>query len=142
MAMWRTAGQSGYITPEVLGLPKAPRVERKSQVGTRPMGEQSGYTPPCRLGFRQRSTRGTEVHITIISVSAVAKALRVEERSQMATWTTFGKSGYNTPPLLGVPNTLHRGRGVTNGYLAQTWAKGLHRPCRLSVPNALRGERE
>ena len=88
----------------------------------------------------------------------------------MATWPTCGQRGYITPAVLGVPNTqrgnknqkwllgphvgkvatsplpswgsptLNAERTMRNGYLAHMWAKWLHHPCRLGVPNVERGD--
>ena len=88
----------------------------------------------------------------------------------MSTWPTCGQKGYITPAVLGVPNaqhgdnnekcllgphvgkvatsplpswgspTLNAGTTMRNGYLAHMWAKWLHHPCPLGVPNAQRGE--
>ena len=90
----------------------------------------------------------------------------------MATWPTCGKRGYITPAVLGVPNaqrgdnnekcllgphggkvatsplpswgsqTLNAGTTMRNGYLAHMWAKWLHHPCRLGVPNVERGDND
>ena len=48
MAMWPTCGQSGYITPAVLGIPNTRG--QKPEMATRPTCGQSGYTTPAVLG--------------------------------------------------------------------------------------------
>ena len=118
MATWPTCGQSGYITPAVLGVPNAQRGDNNEKwllgqhvgkVATSPLPSwgspthnagttmRNGYLAhmwakrlhhPCRLGGPQHSTRG--------------------QQCQMATWPTCGQRGYITPAVLGVPNTQCR----------------------------------
>ena len=64
----------------------------------------------CRLGGPQRSTRG--------------------QQSQMAMWSTCGKSGCITPAVVAFP-TLSAWTTMRNGYVVHTWAKWLHHRCHL-----------
>ena len=114
MATPSTRGQSGYITPAVLGVPNADPGNKKQKwlpgphvgkVATSRLPFQgspmlsagtnirNGYLPhmwakglhhPCRLGGPQRLAQG--------------------QKTEMATWPTCGQSGYITPAVLGVPN--------------------------------------
>ena len=71
---------------------------------------------PCRLGGPQRSARG--------------------QKSEMATWATYGLSAYITPALLG-SSTLNAGTTFRNGYVAHMWAQRQHEPGRLGGPERL-----
>ena len=106
-ATWPTCGQSGYITPAVLGVPNAqrggknwkclggPHVGKVATCPTLSAGTKirNGHVAhmwvkwlhhPCRLGGPQRPARG--------------------QKSVMATWLTWGQKGYITRAILGVPN--------------------------------------
>ena len=114
MATWPTCGQSGYITPAVLGVPKAAQENRKqkwlpdphvAKVANSPLptwgspmlsaGTKDGNGYPahlwarwlhhlCRLGGSQRSAR--------------------EQKTEMATRLTCGQGGYITSAVWGGPN--------------------------------------
>ena len=59
MAAWPTCGQSGYITPAVLGVPNAQRGDNKTEMATRPTCGQNGYITPVLLGA-PNAQRGDE----------------------------------------------------------------------------------
>ena len=48
--MWPTCGQSGYITPAVLGVPNAQRGDKRSEMATWPTCGQNGYITLAVLG--------------------------------------------------------------------------------------------
>ena len=73
MAMLPTCGQSGYITPAILGVPNAVLGSATLSAGTKP---GNGYVAhmwakwlhhPCRLRGLQRSARGQESEIFVLS---------------------------------------------------------------------------
>ena len=72
---------------------------------------------PCRPGGLQCAARG--------------------QKLEMATWPTYGQSGYITPTVLGVFNavlgsvTLSAGTKPRNGYMAYMWAQWLRHLCPL-----------
>ena len=156
---WPTNGQSGNITPSVLGSPNALHGDQSlngPQVGkaaTSPLpsggslmlctGKNSHMAQkwakrlhhPCLLGGPECSARGTNLK-----------------------WPKNGQSGNITPAFLGVPNALHReqisngpqvGKAATsplpsrgfpmlctgkNADMAHKWARRLHHHCLLGRP--------
>ena len=90
MATWPTCGQSGYITPAILGVPNAVLGSATLSAGTKPRNGYVGHMwakwlhHPCHLGDPKRFARG--------------------QKSVIATWPTCGQSGYITPAVWGVPN--------------------------------------
>ena len=141
---WPTCGDSGYLTPAVLGVPNAlhghkirngPHVgivatyplpsgvpNAKSEMGN--MWTQ-WLTNPYRVGGPQCSSRGqnqkwpTCGHSGYLTpaVSGVAKA----KHEQNQKWPTCGDSGYLPLAVSGVPNALH-GDKIRNGPHVGTMA--------------------
>ena len=119
-AMWHTCGQSGSITPAVLGLPNAQRtdINQKWLCGTHVGKVVTSYITLALVGVRQRLPWG--------------------QKSETAKWPTCGRSGYINPAVLGVPTAqLNAGTQIGNVYIAHMWAKWLHHPCRLGGPQRL-----
>ena len=112
MATWPTCGQSGYITPAVLGVPNAQHGDNNEKwllgphvgkVATSPL--PSWGSPTLNAGTTMRN--GYLAHM-------------------WAKWL-------HHPCRLGVPNA-RAGTTMRNGYLTHMWAKWLHHPCPLGGP--------
>ena len=110
MATWPTCGQSGYITPAVLGVPNAQHGDNHEKWLL--TGGQSGYINPAVLGVPNAGAHNNEKWLLGPHVGKVAT-------SPLPSW--------------GSP-TLNAGTTMRNGYLADMWAKWLHHPCRLGGP--------
>ena len=115
-ATWVTCGQSGSITPAILGVSNTPREDKN-----------------------QKWLRGP--HVGKVATSPLpswgSPTLSPGPKIRNGYWPTFEQSGYITPAVLGVPNavlgsaTLSAGTKPRNGYGGHVWAKWLHHPCRL-----------
>ena len=119
-AMWRTCGQSGYITPAILGVPNAVLGSATLSAGTKPRNGLVGHMwakwlhHHCRLWDLQHLARG--------------------QKSEIAMWPRCGQTGYITPAALEVPNAQREDKN-------KKWRCGSHlgkvaTSLNLRVPNA------
>ena len=142
MATRPTCGQIGYITRAVFGVPNVQRGDTNRKWPCGPHVGKVGTSPPPSWGSPTPSA-GTKIRNTFVAhmwakwrhhpsrLGGPQRSAR-EQKSEMAKGPTCGRSGYMTPAVLGVPNAQ---RGVIrNGYVAHMWAKWLHHPGRLGVP--------
>ena len=119
MPMWSPCGQSGYITPTVLGVPNAQRRDRNykwqsgphvCKVALAPL--QSWRSPTLSTGTaNQKWLCGPRV----VKVATVP----------LSSWGS---------------TTLSRGTKIRNGYVAHRGQSGYITPAILGVPNAQRGD--
>ena len=87
-----TAGQSGYVTPAVSGIPTAS--ERGGEIRSGPlMGKVATSPLPSRGSPPLQSGGGDQ------------------------KWPTYGQSGYVTPAVSGIPTASERGGGIRSGPL-------------------------
>ena len=132
---WPTCGQSGYVTPAVLGIPTASERGGKSEVAHL---WAKWLRHPCRLGDPHRFTAGGEIRdgplvgkvATPPVPSRGSPPLHSGEQNQK--WPTCGQSGYVTPAVSGIPTAAERGG---KSEVAHLWAKWLRHPCRLGDPH-------
>ena len=161
IATWSTCGQSGYITPTVLGVSNTRRGDKNpkrlngppvGKVATSPLPSsvspmlragtkvRNGYVArmgarwlhhPCNRGGPQRPARGHHPY---------QPGVRNAQCGDKNTKRLRGsQSGYIAPALLGVSNAQ---RGDRNVYVAHMWGKWLHHPCPLgALQRSTRGQK-
>ena len=98
MAKWPECGQSGYITPAVLGVINAQRGEEIRDGFVAHMWAKWLHHP-CRVRGPQHSAQGQELEI--------------------AQWPTCGQTGYIPPCYLGGPHAQRQDKNWT-------WLRGVH----------------
>ena len=119
MAMLPTCGQSGYITPAILGVPNAVLRSATLSAGTKPRNGYVGHMcpkwlhHPYRLGDPQCLAGG--------------------QKSEIAMWPTCGKVATSALPSWGSP-TPSAGPEHRIGYVAHMWAKWQYYPYRFGGP--------
>ena len=132
IAMWPTWGQSGYITPTVLEVPNAQREDKnkkwlcgsqRGKVATSPLS--SCGSPTLSAGSSPPS-------------SGVPNARRWDKYWKWLRGPHVGQVATSPLPSWGSP-TLSARTKIRNGYVAHMWAKWLHHPCYLGVPNGVLG---
>ena len=107
---WPTSGQSGYLTPAVLGIPTAS--ERGGKIRS---GPQVGKMATSPLPYRGSPP--------------------LQSGGQNQKWPTSGQNGYLTPAVSGIPTASERG---AKSEVAHNWAKWLPHPCRIGDPHRFR----
>ena len=110
---WPTSGQSGYLTPAVLGIPTASERGAKSEVAHK---WAKGLPHPCRIGDPHDSPP-------------------LQSGGQNQKWPTSGRAGYLIPAVSGIPTAAERG---AKSEVAHKWAKWLPHPCRIWDPHRFR----
>ena len=163
---WPTSGQTGYLTPAVLGSPTAAEQGAKSEVAHKwakwlPHPCRIGEPHRCRAGGKIRS--GPQVGKVATSPSPYRGSPPLQSGGQNQKWPTSGQSGYLTPAVSGSPTAAERGQNQKwptsgeTGYLtpavsgiptasergaksevAHKWAKWLPHPCRIGDPHRFR----
>ena len=132
---WPTSGQSGYLTPAVLGSPTAAGRGAKSEVAHKwakwlPHPCRIGDPHRCRAGGKIRS--GPQVGKVATSPLPYRGAPPLHSGGQNQKWPTSGQSGYLTPAVSGIPTAAERG---AKSEVAHNWAKWLPHPCRIGDPH-------
>ena len=129
MTVWPTCGQSGYITPAVLGVINDQRREENhkwlcgphvGKVATSPLPSWGSPTPSAGTTI----SNGTVAHIGANRLHHRCglwgpKGSSRRQKSKIATWSTCGQSGYVTLAVLGVSN-------AQRGDKTQKWLCGSH----------------
>ena len=135
---WPTCGQSGYVTPAVLGIPTALERGAKSEV----VHLCTRWLPhPCRLGDPHRFGAGSKIRSGQLVGKLATSPLpsrgspALQSGGQNQKRPTCGQGGYLTPAISGIPTTSQRG---AKSEVAQLWAKWLRHPCRLGDPHRFR----
>ena len=135
---WPTSGQSGYLTPAVLGIPTASEREAKSEVAHK----WAKWLPhPCRIGDPHRFRAGGKIRSgpQVGKVATSPLPYRgsppLQSGGQNQKWPTSGQSGYLTPAVSGIPTASERG---AKSEVAHKWAKWLPHPCRIGDPHRFR----
>ena len=131
---WPICGQSGYLTPAVLGIPTASERGAKSEVAHL----WAKWLPhPCRLGdphrFRAggKIRSGPQVGKMATSPLPYRGSPPLQSGGQNQKWPTCGQSGYLTPAVSGIPTASERG---AKSEVAHKCAKWLPHPCRIGDP--------
>ena len=135
---WPTSGQSGYLTPAVLGIPAASERGAKSEVAHK----WAKWLPhPCRIGDPHRFRAGGNIRSgpQVGKVATSPLPCRgsppLQSGGQNQKWPTSGHSGYLTPAVSGIPTASERG---ATSEVAHKWAKWLPHPCRVGDPHRFR----
>ena len=135
---WPTSGQSGYVTPAVLGIPTAAERGAKSEVAHL---WAKWLRHPCRLGdphrFRARGEMRSGPQVGKVATSPLPSWVSppLQSGGQNQKWPTCGQSGYVTPAVSGIPTASEQG---AKSEVAHLWAKWLCHPCRLGDPHRFR----
>ena len=139
---WPTSGQSGYLTPAVLGIPTAAERGAKSEVAH----EWANWLPhPCRIGDPDRFTAGGKIRSGPQVGEMATSPLRyrgtppLQSGGQKQKWPTSGQIGYLTPAVSGIPTAAERG---AKSEVAHKWANWLPHPCRSGDPHRFRAGRK
>ena len=115
---WPTCGQTGYVTPAVLGIPTAAEQGGKSEVAH--LGAK-WPRHPCRLGDPHRCRAGGKIRIGPLVGKVATLPLPswgsppLQTGGQNQKWPTCGQSGYVTPAVLGIPTAAERGGQIRSG---------------------------
>ena len=103
---WPRSGQSGYLTPAVLGIPTAAERGAKSEVAHK----WAKWLPhPCRIGDPQRCRAGGKIRsgpqVGKVATSPLPYwgSPPLQSGGQNQKWPTSGQSGYLTPVVSGIP---------------------------------------
>ena len=135
---WPTSGQSGYLTPAVLGIPTAAERGAKSEVAHK----WAKWLPhPCRIGDRHRFRAGGKIRsgpqVGKLATSPLPYrgSPPLQSGGQNQKWPTSGQIGYLTPAVSGIPTAAERG---AKSEVAHKWAKWLPHPCRIVDPHRCR----
>ena len=114
MFTWPTCGQSGYITPAVLGVRNAQRGEKNPKWLRGPHVNKVGTSPLPSWGSPTLSWGTKVIHVWVAHMRAkwlhhpyrlgCPQRSARRKKSEMFTWPTCVQSGYITPTVLGVPN--------------------------------------
>ena len=135
---WPTSGQSGYLTPAVLGIPTASERGAKSEVAHL----WAKWLPhPCRIGDPHRFRAGGKIRsgpqVGKVATSPLpAQGSRpLQSGGQNQKWPTYGQNGYLTPAVSGIPTASERG---AKSEVAHKWAKWLPHPGRIGDPDLFR----
>ena len=112
MAMQPKCGQSGYITPAVLGVPNTRRRDKNQKLLCLPNVDKVATSPMPSRG---------------------SPTLCTSRKSRHGYAAQMSQSGHITSAISRLPR-LGAKRKITNGYGAQMWTKSLHHPCRLGGP--------
>ena len=131
---WPRSGQSGYLTPAVLGIPTVAERGATSEVAHKwakwlPHPCRIGDPHRCRAGGKIRS--GPQVGKVATSPLPYRGSAQLQSGGQNQKWPRSGQSVYLTPAVLGIPTVAGRG---AKSEAAQKWAKWLPHPCRIGDP--------
>ena len=132
---WPTCGQSGYVTPDVSGIPTASERVGKSEVAHL---WATWLRHPCRPGDPHRFRAGGKIRRgPLVGKLATSPLLArgcppLQSGWEIQKWPTCGQSGYVTPAVSGIPTASQR---VGKSEVAHLWAKWLRHPCRLGDPH-------
>ena len=135
---WPRSGQSGYLTPAVLGIPTVAERGATSEVAHKwakwlPHPCRIGDPHRCRAGGKIRS--GPQVGKVATSPLPYRGSAQLQSGGQNQKWPRSGQSVYLTPAVLGIPTVAERG---AKSEAAQKWAKWLPHPCRIGDPHRCR----
>ena len=163
---WPTCGQSGYVTPDVSGVPTASDRRAKSEVAhlwAKWLRHHCRLRDPhrCKAGGKIRS--GPLVGKVATSPPPSRGSPPLQSGGQDQKWPTSGQSGYVTLAASGIPTAAERGgnhkwpTSGQSGYVtpavsgiatasergarsevADLWAKWLRQPCHLGDPHRFR----
>ena len=132
---WPTSGQSGYLTPDVSGIPAAAERGAKSEVAHK----WAKWLPhPCRIGDPHRCRaggkirRGPQVGKLATSPLPYRGSPPLQSGGQNQKGPTSGQAGYLTPAVSGIPAPAERG---AKSEVAHKWANWLPHPCRIGDPH-------
>ena len=135
---WPTSGQSGYLTPAVLGIPAAAERGAKSEVAHK----WAKWLPhPCRIGDPRRFRAGGKIRngpqVGKLATSPLPYrgSPPLQSGGQNQKWPTSGQIGYLTPAVSGIPAAAERG---AKSEVAHKWANWLPHPCRIGDPRRCR----
>ena len=132
---WPTCGQSGYVTPDVSGIPTASERVGKSEVAHL---WAKWLRHPCRLGDPHRFRAGGKIRSgpLVGNVAASPPPSRgsppLQSGWENQKWPACGQIGYVTPAGSGMATASQR---VGKSEVAHLWAKWLRHPCRLGDPH-------
>ena len=136
---WPTCGQGGYVTTTVSGIPTAAERGAKSEVAHL---WAKWLCHPCRLGDPHRFRAGGGGIRSGPLMGKVATSPLpspgsppLQSGGQNQKWPTYGRSGYVTPAISGIPTASGRG---TKSEVAHLWARWLRHPYRLGDPQRCR----
>ena len=148
--MWPTCGQSGYVTPAVLGVPNAKRGDEKSEMSTWLTCGQSGYISFAVLGVLKGKCRdGNQTCLRGPHVGKVATLPLPSWVSPMLTAGTEFRNGYpahmrakwlHHPRRLGGPQCVARGQKSETATWLTCGQSGCITPAILAVPEDQRRE--
>ena len=135
---WPRSGQTGYLTPAVLGSPTASQRGAKSEVAHL----WANWLPhPCRIGEPHRFTAGGKIRsgpqVGKLATSPLPYrgAPPLQSGGQNQKWPRSGQIGYLTPAVSGSPTASERG---AKSEVAQKGANWLPHPCRIGEPHRFR----
>ena len=125
---WPTSGQSGYLTPAVLGIPTASEQGAKSEVAHK---WAKWLHHHCRIGDPDRFRAGGKIRsgpqVGKVATSPLpyrgSRPLRSGGQNQK--WPTSGQNGYLTHAVSGIPTASKR---EAKSEVAHKWAKWLPQP--------------
>ena len=132
MATWPTCGQSGYITPVVLGVPNGEQGDRKAGMATLPTFGERGYISRPLTGV-PNAQREDKKHIWLpgphvgkMATSPppsrwVPNAQHGDKKQKWLPSPHMGKVAKSPLPSRGSPK-LSAWTTIRNGYLPHTWA--------------------
>ena len=133
---WPTSGQSGYLTPAVVGSPTAAERGAKSEVAHK----WANWLPhPCRIGEPHRFRAGGKIRsgpqVGKLATSPLPYrgAPPLQSGGQNQKWRTSGQIGYLTPAVSASPTAAERG---AESEVAHKWANWLPHPAVSGIPTA------
>ena len=125
---WPTSGQSGYLTPAVLGIPTASEQGAKSEVAhkwARWLHHHCRIGDPDRFRAGGKIRSGPQVGKMATSALPYRGSPTLQSEGQNHKWPTSGQSGYLTPAVSGIPTASER---EAKSEVAHKWAKWLPQP--------------
>ena len=128
-----TCGRIGYITSAWWGVPNA--FERGTRSQVRHMWADWLHHP-CLMGGPQRFIAGNKItsapHVGGLATSPLpyGGSLTLHSGEQDQTCLAWGRTGYITLDVWGVPNAFERG---TRSEVAHMWVDWVHHACHLGV---------
>ena len=128
---WPISGQSGYINPDVPGIPTASEQVEKSEVAHK---WAKWLRHPCRLGDPHRFRAGGKIRsgpqVGKVATSPLLSrgSPPLQSGGQTQKWPTSGQSGYVTPAVSGIPTASERGG---KSEVPHKRAKWLRHPYRI-----------
>ena len=133
-ATWVTCGQSGSITPAVLGVSYAQREDKNKKWRCGSHGGKVATSPLSSCGSPMLSAGSSPPSF------GVPNAQRGDKYWKWLRGPHVGKVVTSPLPSWGSP-TLNARTKIRNGYVAHMWAKWLHHPCYLGSPQRCLGVR-